>query len=332
MLQPNLFAYATSELSQDAVLCWMLAWGAPELADVDGQIHGLGRSFLRALFGAAGVAYPSELQRIVVERQFEKVDVVARIDDTHIVIIEDKTVTREHSGQLKRYREAVSKREPQRTQVRVYVTTGDQDGYEHLHNQGWGVLRRLQLLEFLRSVQSSNAIFTDFRDHLERIESSVQAFRTKPGGAWDSAAWKGFFTSLREQLGKGWWNYVANPSGGFMGFWWGHVAVDGGHVYLQLEEGKLVVKIDVADKARRRELRDRWVGSLVGGELKRPERLGSGRWVTIAEYGEYRVWRDGRLDLEATAEMLRSATNAVHELVSPAVIAAKEQTLHHAGR
>jgi len=27
VLQPNLFAYATSELSQDAVLCWMLAWG-----------------------------------------------------------------------------------------------------------------------------------------------------------------------------------------------------------------------------------------------------------------------------------------------------------------
>lgn len=33
------------------------------------------------------------------------------------------------------------------------------------------------------------------------------------------------------------------------------------------------------------------------GNWKRPERFGRGKTMTFAEYGEYRVWRDGVLDV-----------------------------------
>jgi hypothetical protein len=39
MNRPNLFSYATSELSQDAFICWLLSWASLEYKDVDGQLH-----------------------------------------------------------------------------------------------------------------------------------------------------------------------------------------------------------------------------------------------------------------------------------------------------
>ena len=50
MSRPNLFEFATSELSQDAVLCWLASWAGPEAAGSDPHLTALGREFLAALF------------------------------------------------------------------------------------------------------------------------------------------------------------------------------------------------------------------------------------------------------------------------------------------
>ncbi len=39
MEKPNLFSYATSELSQDAFIAWLLAWASPEYQTVDKELH-----------------------------------------------------------------------------------------------------------------------------------------------------------------------------------------------------------------------------------------------------------------------------------------------------
>ena len=39
MKRPNLFEFATSELSQDAMLCLMAAWGNPAVRDLDSALH-----------------------------------------------------------------------------------------------------------------------------------------------------------------------------------------------------------------------------------------------------------------------------------------------------
>ncbi|NEX23727.1 hypothetical protein G3480_26250 [Thiorhodococcus mannitoliphagus] len=37
--KPNLFAFATSELSQDAFLAWLLSWADPKYAAFDPPVH-----------------------------------------------------------------------------------------------------------------------------------------------------------------------------------------------------------------------------------------------------------------------------------------------------
>ncbi|MGM0520202.1 MAG: hypothetical protein ACQERD_11250, partial [Campylobacterota bacterium] len=47
---PNLFDYATSELSQDAVIGYMLAWANPHCKKTDAQMHDLSTKFLDKIF------------------------------------------------------------------------------------------------------------------------------------------------------------------------------------------------------------------------------------------------------------------------------------------
>ena len=47
MSKPNIFSYATKELSQDAVICWLIACSDQ---DTDAELRQLGKSFLRSLF------------------------------------------------------------------------------------------------------------------------------------------------------------------------------------------------------------------------------------------------------------------------------------------
>lgn len=52
----NLFKYATSELSQDAIVAWLLAWAAPKH---NGPMHDLGSNFLRYIYDACQKTMPA---------------------------------------------------------------------------------------------------------------------------------------------------------------------------------------------------------------------------------------------------------------------------------
>lgn len=325
---PNLFDFATSELSQDAFLCWLIAWADPSLADADATLHRTGRALLSQLLAKHGLELPgsgsaasaTSAASVKVSRQFEHIDVLATIGETIVLAIEDKTDTVNHSQQLDRYRDVVEEYFPDRQHALIYLKTGDQSSYRAVEAKGWRVFDRTDLLAILRPArpQTTNAILVDFLDHLEGIERQVRAFATAPPSDWDAMAWKGFFGALRDEL-DGTWAYVPNPTGGFMGFWWGFNEIAGGELYLQLEQDKLVVKVAVDDRARRREIRDAWVtralAELSSMGFERPARLGHGTYMTVAVLdADYRHHENGRLDLERTLAQLRQATCEVARL------------------
>lgn len=48
--QPNIFHYATKELSQDAMSCWLIDWaGQNEDSCVERDLRACGREFVQAL-------------------------------------------------------------------------------------------------------------------------------------------------------------------------------------------------------------------------------------------------------------------------------------------
>ena len=54
MGKPNLFEFATKELSQDAFICWLLTWAHPRHRTDDEVLHRTGRALLEGLLAAGG--------------------------------------------------------------------------------------------------------------------------------------------------------------------------------------------------------------------------------------------------------------------------------------
>ena len=99
----NLFAFATSELSQDAFFCWALDCLN---RDEDSPLYGLGRSFWALLSGPKNDALP-KIKGVVIRRQFKHMDVLALVVYSNLtvdaLVIEDKVNTSEHDDQIQTY-------------------------------------------------------------------------------------------------------------------------------------------------------------------------------------------------------------------------------------
>ena len=159
----------------------------------------------------------------------------------------------------------------------------------------------------------------DYRNHLQSISDAVESYKLLPIEKWGWHSWIGFFLELQKELGqleKDCWDYVPNPSGGFLGFWWAFQGNDNCSQYLQLEEDKLCFKISVGENSpdERRFLRSKWYeivrakGQEYGLDLVRPRRFGNGRWMTVCVFnGDYRESDNDFIDMEKTVARLRKA-------------------------
>ena len=112
MKSPNIFKYATGELSQDAFLCWLIA-----CADCDdAALKELGLDFIRFLYDPKNYTKQELNVSGLVEdkkfpwKQYFKTDVYFQANINGKVvsfIIEDKTSSMMHGDQLKRYAEGI---------------------------------------------------------------------------------------------------------------------------------------------------------------------------------------------------------------------------------
>ena len=340
MKGPNLFSYATSELSQDAFICWLLAWASPEYKEVDNDLHQCGIEFIRALFAKQGKTSPTDIAEIKIKKQYKNIDVLCIVNGTYAVLIEDKVGTKHHSGQLARYyRELEKEGFSQERIIPIYCKTEDQSNYNQVKINKYEPFLRRDILEVLNTYKGSNNILVDYRERLQFIEDEVNGYKTKDISKWNQRNWTGFYMELQERLGeegkkKGNWGYVANANGGFLGFWW-HLQGDKAacRQFLQLEyrheklkegkdkdgkdkvvKGKLCFKIEVKNKDDRKRHRSKWYKILkerakeYGLDLVKPTRFGSGKTMTVCQLKEdYRNSKNGIVDMDKTVEVLKKA-------------------------
>jgi hypothetical protein len=324
MTRPNLFHFATSELSQDAFLCWLLEWANPKYCNVDPGLHQCGANLIRLIFELHAKRPPDNIATVEVLKQQSRIDVLCIVNGEYAIIIEDKTTTSEHGDQLTRYAEAVKSDGFVASHILpVFFKTHEQSGFSNVEEAGYKVLSRGQLLALFRSCGSANDILADYRAELEALDASFENFVRIPVADWNWQSWQGFYQRLQRELGikSSCWGYVPNPNGGFLGFWWHwfHDTKAECDVYLQLEHGcpigKLCVKIgDVAESVRS-SARSRWHGLVLeearqsGLSFTKPGRFGNGTCMTVAVLSDdFRKCNDlGILDLEATVLHLRKA-------------------------
>ncbi|MDB4409588.1 PD-(D/E)XK nuclease family protein [Gammaproteobacteria bacterium] len=320
---PNLFSYATSELSQDAFICWLLKWALPEYKSVNEELHACGTALITAFFVKDGRAMPS-IENVEIKKQYENIDILCVINNRFPVIIEDKTNTGTHSGQLERYYNKIRSRKEfsECDIIRIFFKTHDQSNYKKIEEDGYQVFARTDFLGILNQfTQTDSDIFNDFKTHLNQLEASVQSYRTMPKEKWTNRSWSGFYMVLKEIVGHEDtacnWKYIPNQNGGFMGFWWEFNTTNGTTSHVQLEGNeninRLVFKLKTATPATRA-LYVSWSKQLIrlsselGLAITKPKRLGSGRSVTVALLkNDFRIFNDGVLDMDATVSVLNRA-------------------------
>lgn len=323
-MKPNLFDFATSELSQDGVFCWMAQWAGPAHAACDPALHALGLGFLGAMFKKAACDMP-QIRQLEVKRQYDRIDILIRINDSVDILIEDKAGTREHSNQLARNLAKLQAEGDRARQVLpLYIQTGEQCGYSGILEAGYKVLLRHELLALLDDYAAKggrDSIALDFREHLTRIEGKVQAFRSHCVADWDAQyGWQGFYGELSRYFSDGSWQYVSNPAGGFWAFDWNWRNGEGGSAYLQIEQDKLCFKWEFEDAAMgsSAELRQVWLSKILKAaegrdvSISKPNKWRAGKTMTVAVMKDYRVVDSrGVIDMEQTISRLRIASDVL---------------------
>lgn len=344
--RPNIFSHAQKELSQDAMISYLLEWAAAKYRALDASLSDTGQRLVEALLAKHDASPIDEVHEVKLYQQDHRIDVLARINGSHMLLIEDKTGGKQHSNQLRRYYNAVRDQKTHLKQISpdadlifpIFLKTGnysqrDRASVENTEldatSRRYCFFDRRDLLEVLSGYEGRDRVTTDYRDYLRKRENRTQSYRTwqqsdRKNWPWES--WDGFYCHLQEHLPGSDWNYVPNQSGGFRGFWWAgrKLRADGlsnaeGYLQLEVKPGDpgsqhLCFKISACDAGRDAQVRLRpvWHDRLMhaGGEqVRRPRRLGLGNTMTLAVWnGEWLSFgSDGLVDLNATLRRLRHA-------------------------
>jgi len=257
----NLFNYATSELSQDAFICWLLSFARRENEKIDPTLTTCARKFLQAVMPDTLPLADIEVTDIV--KQYKHIDILVEINKKWHIIIEDKVFTGEHDAQISTYKKAIIEEYRSDAVSTVYYKIVE----ESAGNDADYVFNRTDLLKLFIpcKAQTTNQIFQDYVEYLEWIDAETKSWKTKDMTTWKDMQYRGFFSTLAKERTAG-WGYVANKSGGFWGFWWywwnqenlsnPDFPTDIREVYLQLENNYIVVKVSKAKNGDENKIQD----------------------------------------------------------------------------
>ena len=287
---PNIFSFATSELSQDAMFAYLIKWADPQNMDIDKEMCQLGQSFLELL------TFPEKLiiNSVEVGRQWRNIDIWVEINHDTILIIEDKTNTSIHNNQLDRYREIIEEEYmgKRNKQLFTYVKTGNEPKavLEEIKKKGYKTINRAQILNVLKEYRGNNPIVLNFKESLQAIEDATNSYNISPINKWNGDAWQGFYMEIEKHCNDIQWGYVPNPSGGFWGAWWHFKEPKNNknlEMYLQFEEAKMCIKICYDGPENKTIIRNicfealMETAALLAPEVVRPDKFGAGTYMTI---------------------------------------------------
>ena len=327
-MQPNLFKWATSELSQDAFLCWILEWAGPQYSDH--EMNKAACRFLKDVLKRYKVSFGlHDIDAIKVYKQDANIDVWAEIalknGTKNALLIEDKTGTVQSETQLQKYRKTLISRGFDNPLL-LYFKTIDASCYQDVEAEGYNVYTRSDFVSLIKEKASrpDNLIFSDFYEHLSSIENRVNSFKKLKVkdfihvGKPDMLPWHGFLKALSLELASGKWAYVPNKSGGFMAFYDDVWADDKEGLYIQLDCNKaaLQIRLDASGVHHdiRKKKRDSWVKKLMLHPcLERPSRLGVGKTMAVAQING--LWdQHSLLDCKSVAKTINSLKKIVREI------------------
>ena len=223
MRVPNIFKYATKELSQDALICWLVACAK----ESEGELRECGLAFVQALFDSGDrqiitkegtterYQCNGQVSNVLCDpkTQYGKIDVYfqARVDDRTVsFVVEDKTHSQMHGNQLKKYIRIVKGDQLKENFFKpVYFTTGYifDNERERAEEAYYSVFGGCDMMNFLNEQQRGGELqrrvlhefLRQYADHLEgKLNGRKEALDN-----WDLdkdfVQWE-FMLALRKEL------------------------------------------------------------------------------------------------------------------------------------
>lgn len=258
MRETNLFKWATSELSQDGFICWLMSFA--KNSGINSQLEACAWDFIHRIPNLADAKRLVSIERQVAvkipnERKKGIIDVLLTVDDCKVVI-EDKINLPADDAQMDKYIAAL-KADGEKNVISAFYKPVSQWQF----SAKYFTFTRDVLFSIFDPYKAKidSDIFADYLEYLEYFESEENAYKTLPISQWWGIRYHGFFQHLKDSgivPKDSWYGYVANVQGGFMCMNWGwktpqHVQkfnftdkhFEG--LYLQLENNKVCVKMGV---------------------------------------------------------------------------------------
>lgn len=339
MINNNLFYYATSELSQDAFICYLASFAFKD-ANKDPVLNECARNLFH-LFVPEIDAEDVVLEKI--ERQFSlgkngRIDVLLTVQSkgrNYKIIIEDKTFTGDYKGQLINYKVGILEKYPKYEVRGIFYKTGFQSNLSAAKEANYTIITREKILEFLALYMKriSNQIIIDYYYYWKEFQEETVSFKNTPVQNWTWKQVYGFYDYLKNSdftKNSALWmnyNYVANPTGGFHGLWFGpstsDISINGiwFEFYLQLEtvtgeektDIKICLKLCHKDDHKSEKVRtarnkiiyaDNWEYRAKRFRFKKPKRVAAAKHMTIGIFD---------MEFTNTDELLLAIQNALNE-------------------
>lgn len=111
---PNIFDYATKELSQDAFLAWLFKWAEEQYKDEYKDVHDATTKFIQEIINKYNKKFEKtiiidEIKTVDIYKQTDHIDLWIVINNSLNIVIEDKTYYKQHDNQLETYKQKVEK-------------------------------------------------------------------------------------------------------------------------------------------------------------------------------------------------------------------------------
>lgn len=240
-MKPNIFKFATKELTNDAMICWLVSWANYSHEEYK-ELRNLSTDIIN-LFTDRNI---KDIKSVDIKRQYKNIDILVNINNTDLIIIEDKIDTTEHSNQLSRYKKEIENDYEYKDFKKhyVYLKIGNESYYEDIEKIGYKKISRQMLLHTLLKYNNiKNSLLEDYSTYLQERESDFNYWKTQNIiNKWSFDSWKGYYDFLQKKkdISNRCWSYVSNKSGGFLAFYWnekekiynGNIPYN---IYLQIE-------------------------------------------------------------------------------------------------
>ena len=318
--KPNLFAWATSELSQDAFIKWLLEWAnyPQSKALHKTAIHLIHKLTDNKIYSIDSVQF---------YKQVSKINILCIINEEYALLIGDKTDSKNYSKLLEGFIVKSSEDYLTNKIFSVYFNTGNQSNFASVKELGYKLFLRKDLLCILGygiKQGVNDPIFNDYYDALKNKEASFQSYKLLPVPKWYLNSWKGFYSELQKKLGEGEWDYFPQKKGGSLVFlwYWKTRSVDNKvfDYYLQLEHNKFCFKLTLANREKADEVRDYYRGLLYqkaaehNVEIYQKGRIGKNMTVAALKNPFIAVDKNGFLDMDSTIKNIRFVEKMMDEI------------------